>query len=46
MIEPVIGRSKIMQYDSKIVASIENLVKNTWLTRYPRPTEITYDTRS
>ena len=33
---------KIMQYNDKRAISITNLVKTMWLTRYPRPIEITY----
>ena len=43
MIDSVIGWFKITQYDDKIVISIAYLVETTWLTRYPRPTEITYE---
>ena len=43
MIDPFKGWSGIMQYDDKIVTSITNLVETMWLTRYPRPTEITFD---
>ena len=42
MIDPVTGWSKITQYDNKRAISITNLVETTWLTRYPRPMEITY----
>ena len=43
MIDHVTGWFQIMQYDNKIVISIVNLVETAWLTRYPRPMEITYD---
>ena len=43
MIEYVIGWFKITQSDNKIAISIVKLVENVWLTRYPIPTEITYD---
>ena len=43
MIDPVTGWSKIMQYDDKRAILIANLVGTTWLNRYPRPMEITYD---
>ena len=39
----VTGWFEITQYDDKIAISISNLVKTTWLTRYPRPMEITHD---
>ena len=32
-----------MQYDDKKAVTIANLVKTTWLTRYPRPMEIMHD---
>ena len=43
MIGPVTGCFKITQYDNKRAISTTNLVKNTWLDRYPRPMEVTYD---
>ena len=43
MIYPVTGWFEVKQYDDKIEISIANSVKDTWLSRYPRPTEITYD---
>ena len=43
MIDPVSGQFEITQYDDKRAISIANLVDATWLTRYPRPTESTYD---
>ena len=32
-----------MQYDDKGAISIANFVETAWLSRYPRPIEITYD---
>ena len=43
MINPVTGWFKIAQYEDKISISIANLVETIWLSRYPRPIEITYD---
>ena len=43
MIDPVTGWFEITRYDDKRAISIANLVETTWLTRYPRPMEITYD---
>ena len=43
MIYPVTGWFKTTQYDDKRAIYIANLVKPTWLTRYPRPIEIMYD---
>ena len=34
---------EISQYYDKREMSIANLVETTWLYRYPRPIEITYD---
>ena len=43
MIDNVTRWFKIVQYKDKIAISISNLVETTWLSRYPRPIEITYD---
>ena len=43
MIDPVTRWFELMQYDDKIVTSISDLVETKWLTRYPRPMEITCD---
>ena len=43
MIDPVIGSFEITKYDNKGAISITDLVETTWLTRYHRPMEITYD---
>ena len=42
MVEPATGWFEIMKYDNKRTISIVNLVETIWLTRYPRPMEITY----
>ena len=42
MINPVTVWFKIFQYDDKRAISVSNLVETTWVTRYPRPMEITY----
>ena len=42
MIDTVTGWSEIAQYDHKMPISISNLVKNTFLYRYPGPIEITH----
>ena len=34
---------EVKQYNNKREISIANLVETTWLSRYPRPMEITYD---
>ena len=43
IIDIITGWFKITQYEDKRAISIANLVETMWLTRYPRPTEITYD---
>ena len=43
MIDPVTGWFKVVQYDDKRATTIANLVENMWISRYPRPIEITYD---
>ena len=43
MIDPVTRWFKTPQYDDKRVISIANFIETTWLTRYPRGKEITYD---
>ena len=43
MIDHVTGWFEITQYNDNRVISIENLVENKWLSRYPRPMDITYD---
>ena len=43
MIDPTTGWLEIVQYNNKEDATIENLVEQTWLCRYPRPKIITYD---
>ena len=43
MINPVAGWFEVVQYDDKITITITDLVETTWLSRYPRPIENTYD---
>ena len=43
MIYPVTGWFEIAQYNDKGERDIANLVETKWLSRYPRPIEITYD---
>ena len=43
MIDPVTGLFEITQYEYKRAISIANLVESTWLIRYTRTIEITYD---
>ena len=43
MIDTVTQWFEVTQYNDNIEISIANLVENTWMYRYPRPKEITYD---
>ena len=43
MIYPLTLWFEITQYNNKSEISIENLVETTWMYRYPRRMEITYD---
>ena len=46
MINPVTGWFEIAQYNYKGAIYIANLVETTWMSRYPRLIEITYDRES
>ena len=43
MIDPVTGWFEITQYNDKGAIYTASLVDTKWLSRYPRPMEITYD---
>ena len=43
MVYPVTGWFEVTQYKDKELMMIVNLVKATWLVRYPWPVEIRYD---
>ena len=43
VIYPVTGWFEVSQYNNKREISIANLIETTWLYRYHRPMEITYD---
>ena len=43
MIDPATGWFEIAEYDDKKSITVANIVEQEWLTRYPRPTQITYD---
>ena len=43
MIDPATGWFEIKEIPSKDAATVANLVELTWLTRYPWPTQITFD---
>ena len=40
---PVTGQFEVTQYNDKRAIPIANLVETVWLSRYPKPIEITYD---
>ena len=46
MIDLLTGWFLVIQYRDKQAATIANLVEQTWLFRYLRPTMITYDSRN
>ena len=43
MIDPITGWFEVEQCDDKRAITIVNLFETTWLSRYPRPIEITHD---
>ena len=43
IIYPVTGKFEVMQQNNKRAMVISNLVETVWLSRYPRPMNITYD---
>ena len=43
MIDPATGWFEICQYDDKESITIANIVEQEWLSRYPWPTQITFD---
>lgn len=43
MIDPATGWFEIKQYDDKKSITVANIVEQEWLSRYPRPSEITLD---
>ena len=43
MIYHVTGWFEVTQYNNKRVMEIDNLVEINWVSRYPRPMDITYD---
>ena len=42
-IDPVTGKLEVTQHSEKKLTTIVNLVETTWLSRYPRPSESTYN---
>ena len=43
MVDSVTEWFKIKQYNDEIAISTMNLVEATWMSRYPKPMEITYE---
>ena len=43
MIDPATGWLEMKEIDNKEAINIANIVEQTWFTRYPLPTTITYD---
>ena len=43
MIDPASGWFEIHQYDDKRSITVANIVEQEWFSRYPWPTQITYD---
>ena len=41
MLDPLTEWFEVAQYDNKIAIYIAKLVETMWLSRYPRPIEIT-----
>jgi transposase InsO family protein len=45
MIDPATGWFEIQQYNDKQSITVANIVEQEWFSRYPWPTQITFDTR-
>ena len=43
MIDPATGWFEIHQYDDKRSITVANIAEQEWLSRYPWPTQVTYD---
>ena len=43
MIEPATGWFEIHQYDDKRAITVANIAEQEWFSRYPWPTQVTYD---
>ena len=43
MIDPATGWFEVKQIKDKQAITVANIVEHTWLSRYPWPTQITYD---
>ena len=42
IIDTVTGWFEVVSYYDKRAITVANLVETTWMSRYPRPIEITY----
>ena len=43
MIDPATGWFEIHQYDDKRAITVANIAEEEWFSRYPWPTQVTYD---
>jgi hypothetical protein len=43
MIDPATGWFEIQQHDDKKSITVANIVEREWFTRYPWPTQVTFD---
>jgi hypothetical protein len=43
MIDPATGWFEIHQYNDKRSITVANIVEQEWFSRYPWPTQVTYD---
>ncbi len=43
MIDPATGWFEIQQYDDKQAITVANIIEQEWFSRYPWPTQITFD---
>ena len=46
MIDPATGWFEICQYDDKKSITVANVAETEWFSRYPWPTQITFDRRA
>jgi hypothetical protein len=43
MIDPATGRFEVQQYDGKQSITVANIKEQAWFSRYPWPTQVTFD---
>jgi hypothetical protein len=43
MIDPATGWFEIQQYDDKQSITVANIIEQEWFSRYPWPTQVTFD---